>query len=91
MNEGCSAVTAFIDHERQLLFIANLGKTRCLFGRNGKMISSKDHEPQDPVEFDRIERAGKVVFGNRIMGDLENSRGLGDHSYKNANHLSQEE
>ena len=75
-------IAAYIDHDKQMLYVANAGNARCIIGRNGKVVSSVDHLPHDPEELDRISNAGKIVFGSRIMGDLNNSRGFGDHRYK---------
>lgn len=90
-NEGCSVIAAYINHDERMLYIANAGNARCIIGRNGRIVSSKDHIPQEPKEFDRISIAGKTVFGGRIMGDISNSRGFGDHRYKDSTHLSQSE
>jgi len=46
---------------------------------------SVDHKPYDPVEKDRIEKAGGYVQTGRVNGNLAVSRALGDLEYKSAN------
>ena len=48
INEGCSVIAAYIDHDKQMLYIANAGNARCIIGKNGKVVSSVDHVPHDP-------------------------------------------
>ena len=86
--QGCAANVAFIDHDKKLLYVANSGDARCIMGRKGKVTQiSKDHVPEDPIELERIYRAGKVVRKGRIMGNLNLSRALGDHRYKDTHNL----
>jgi serine/threonine protein phosphatase PrpC len=44
-----------------------------------------------PTELERIQKAGKVVFAGRVMGNLNLSRGFGDHRYKDTPDLPAEE
>lgn len=91
-DQGCTVNSAFIDHEKKTIHIANAGDARCILGRNGKISQiSKDHVPTDQVEFERIFKAGKMVFGGRIMGNINLSRAFGDHRYKDSEGLPQEQ
>jgi serine/threonine protein phosphatase PrpC len=90
--QGCTANVAFIDHDKKLLYVANSGDARCIIGKKGKVTQiSKDHVPEDLIELKRIYAAGKSVWGGRIMGNLNLSRALGDHRYKDTDNLPQEE
>jgi serine/threonine protein phosphatase PrpC len=45
---------------------------------------SKDHKPEDPIELERITKAGSNVTYGRVNGGLNLSRALGDLEYKRA-------
>jgi protein phosphatase 1G len=60
-------------------------------GKNGMTIQiTKDHTPKDPGEVERIFRAGMHVWGGRIQGNLNVSRGLGDHRFKSNPYMPEE-
>lgn len=69
--------------------IANLGDSRTYIVRNvnGKLKlipQTKDHNPDNPQEKDRIEKCGQPVYGDRVNG-LAVSRSIGDTAiYKTA-------
>lgn len=48
---------------------------------------SKDHKPTDPVEEERIKKAGGFVADGRVNGSLNLSRALGDMEYKRCKDL----
>jgi serine/threonine protein phosphatase PrpC len=59
-DQGCTATAAFIDHDKQLLYVASAGDSRCIIGKSGKVTQiSTDHKPEDTIEFERIFKAGK--------------------------------
>ncbi|CAF0824326.1 unnamed protein product, partial [Didymodactylos carnosus] len=46
------------------------------------------HKPEDPIERERIEKAGyKVTLDGRVSGGLNLSRAIGDHGYKRTPNL----
>ena len=57
--------------------------------REGKAFPmTRDHKPTDDAEAERILSAGSIVTGKgRIDGNLNVSRGLGDHDFKDAQGL----
>ncbi len=79
------------------LITANIGDSRAVLCRNGVAIPlSRDHRPDDPIEFQRIHRVGGTVFWDgkvdrmlepipgmgcyRVNGNLALSRAIGDRS-----------
>lgn len=48
------------------------------------MELSVDHKPDDPIEKERIEKAGGYVQTGRVNGNLAVSRALGDLEYKSS-------
>ena len=68
---------AFI--KENVLYVANVGDSRCVVSQNGQAIDmSIDHKPDDPVETARINRAGgKVTSDGRVNNGLNLSRALG--------------
>ncbi|CAF1354129.1 unnamed protein product [Didymodactylos carnosus] len=90
-SSGCTAVVTILRDKQ--LYVANAGDSRCVVSRDGKAIEmSTDHKPEDPIERERIEKAGyKVTLDGRVSGGLNLSRAIGDHGYKRTANLSAEE
>jgi len=82
----------FMDFEKNKIFVANAGDSRCTMGRNRKAVEmSEDHKPENQVEIDRITKAGSVITEGRVDGNLNLTRSLGDLKYKHREHLKPEE
>ena len=78
---GSTAVCALISPTH--FFLANCGDSRLVLSRGGKaVVATLDHKPVNPVEKDRIQKAGGSVMIQRVNGSLAVSRALGDFEYK---------
>ncbi len=89
---GCTANVCLIANGT--IYVANAGDSRTLLCCKGKPVEmSKDHKPDDDVEYNRITQAGGYSFSNllnfkgfitegRINGNLNLSRCIGDFEYK---------
>lgn len=65
------------------LYCANAGDSRAVLSRSQKAISlSYDHKPSKLEEEKRIQAAGGFVECDRVNGNLNLSRALGDFNYK---------
>ncbi len=71
------------------LWFANLGDSRAILIRNGKVVhQTKDHKPNDPEERARVEKAGGIVAPHprggppRVNGQIAVSRAFGDMEFK---------
>lgn len=64
-------------HDTRRVKVTPLG-----FGRESILELSTDHKPNNPLELERIKKAGGFVNWNRVNGDLALSRAFGDFSYK---------
>lgn len=74
---GCTANVVLITPD--FIYCANSGDSRsvaCVAGQTVEL--SRDHKPMDPVELDRITKAGSNVSEGRVNGGLNLSRALGD-------------
>ncbi|KAF4671961.1 Protein phosphatase 1G [Perkinsus chesapeaki] len=88
--QGCTAVVCLVDlgdEDHPKIVCANAGDSRCMLVRDGKAYDmSEDHKPSLAIEKERIQLAGGTVEncegGERVQGDLNLSRSLGDHRYK---------
>lgn len=81
-NAGSTATCALLLGSR--LYCANTGDSRTVLCRGGQAVDlSSDHKPKRADERARIEAAGGLVKGGRVMGDLAVSRAFGDKPYKN--------
>nr|CAG4643852.1 EOG090X03VW [Lepidurus arcticus] len=79
---GSTAVCCLISPTH--LYIANCGDSRAVLCRAGNpVLSTLDHKPINPIEKERIQRAGGSVMIQRVNGSLAVSRSLGDYEYKN--------
>ena len=80
---GCTANLVMVDYEREKIFVANAGDSRCVMGRGGTAVPlSFDHKPDSEIEIKRIEAAGSEVVEGRVDGNLNLTRALGDLKYK---------
>ncbi|VDP88973.1 unnamed protein product [Echinostoma caproni] len=72
------------------LYVANAGDSRAVLCRGRAAVDlSVDHKPEDEDEKARIQAAGGTVTRDgRVNGGLNLSRALGDHNYKQVQHLS---
>lgn len=76
-----STMTMVVDMGDYYYFI-NSGDSRSILIRNGSLVfTTKDHEPDDPDEKQRIFDLGGSVYYGRVQGTLAVSRSLGDFSY----------
>lgn len=83
---GSTAVCAIITPSH--VFFGNCGDSRGVLARSGKLqFSTQDHKPINPVEKERIQRAGGSVMIQRVNGSLAVSRALGDYEYKNVDNM----
>lgn len=74
---GCTANVVLITPE--FIFCANAGDSRAVACVGGNTVElSKDHKPEDPIELERITKAGSSVSYGRVNGGLNLSRALGD-------------
>ncbi|KAG5497806.1 hypothetical protein GH5_02596 [Leishmania sp. Ghana 2012 LV757] len=81
--EGGSTGTFCIIRKDLKVTIANVGDSRILVCRGGKLIfATEDHKPYIPGETERIVACGGSVVSNRVDGDLAVSRAFGDASFK---------
>lgn len=70
------------------IYCANSGDSRSVLARMSESGSlqavalSEDHKPENEEEKARIEAAGGFVKDNRVNGNLNLSRSLGDFEYK---------
>ncbi|CAL8101947.1 unnamed protein product [Orchesella dallaii] len=78
---GTTAVTVLIKGDQ--LYCANAGDSRAVACINGRCQPlSFDHKPSNPIESERIKKAGGFVEYNRVNGNLALSRALGDFVFK---------
>ncbi|EPY22722.1 protein phosphatase [Strigomonas culicis] len=82
-NDGGSTGTFCLIGADYKVKIANVGDSRILVSRKGKMVfHTEDHKPYNPGEAERIVRCGGSVTNNRVDGDLAVSRAFGDSMFK---------
>lgn len=78
---GCTACIAMITDSE--LIVANAGDSRCIACIEGTAVElSKDHKPELEEEKERIKKANGFIENNRVNGNLNLSRCIGDHEYK---------
>ena len=79
---GSTSVCVLISPTRY--YFINCGDSRALLCRRGQVkFATADHKPNNPLERDRIQKAGGSVMLQRVNGSLAVSRALGDYEYKN--------
>jgi len=65
------------------LYVANAGDSRTVLSRGGTAKElSLDHKPENPIEKERVTKAGGFISEGRINGNLNLSRAIGDLEYK---------
>lgn len=78
---GSTAVCAIVSPTH--IFFGNCGDSRGILSRDRKIFfSTQDHKPVNPIEKERIQKAGGSVMIQRVNGSLAVSRALGDYEYK---------
>ncbi|RKP12587.1 phosphatase 2C-like domain-containing protein [Piptocephalis cylindrospora] len=88
---GCTAITALITKENQLL-VGNAGDSRAVLSIRGEAEAlSFDHKPANKEESARIFAAGGFIEFGRVNGNLALSRAIGDFEFKNNKILSPEQ
>ena len=89
---GCTAVSCVFDFEKHVITCANSGDSRCVVCQAGNAVRlSEDHKPQLESEERRITKAGGRISNGRVNGNLNLTRSLGDHEYKQDKKLKPEE
>ena len=87
---GCTLCMGMIADSE--IIVANSGDSRCVLGVKGKAVDmSVDHKPELDVERKRIEAAKGFVEDNRVNGNLNLSRSIGDFEYKSDKTLNPEQ
>lgn len=70
------------------LYVANVGDSKCVLAKNsskGKLVGkemNKEATPDKKEEKERILNAGGHIKRGRVEGNLNLSRALGDHGFK---------
>ena len=85
-NCGCTATIIYIDKELNIIYCANVGDSKSiLINRNKNYINlTTEHKIENNIEEnERIKNLGGIIFNNRLFGQLNLSRALGDFSLKN--------
>jgi len=83
---GCTAVVVLVTPTH--IYCGNSGDSRSVLARgvDNETVSavalSEDHKPENELESMRIYAAGGTVSENRVNGNLNLSRSLGDFEYK---------
>ena len=92
IHSGCTATSVLIVNYSKVI-CANAGDTRCVLSRGGVAIPlSRDHNPDQKDEYERIYKAGGTVNEEgRVEGNLNLSRALGDLFYKENKAIPAEE
>lgn len=87
---GCTACVCLIAGDT--IYCANAGDSRCVLSQDKTAVEmSHDHKPSNTDEEARIKRAGGFVSFDRVNGNLNLSRALGDFTYKESKDLDVEE
>jgi len=87
-NAGCTANVILI--HQGTIYCANAGDSRSILYSTKMEFEtdenitplSFDHKPENPLEKDRVTKAGGFIIEGRINGNLNLSRALGDLEYK---------
>ena len=93
---GCTGNLCLITKDMKI-YCTNIADSRCVLGvddGSGNIVNldmSVDHKPSQEAEKIRIEKAGGTVIDDRVDGNLNLSRSLGDLHYKRDPKLKAEE
>ena len=80
---GTTCTMILIDVIKKKIYQVNIGDSRSIIFIDNNIISeSKDHNPKDETEKNRIINSGSFVYDDRVEGNLAVSRGFGDYKYK---------
>lgn len=65
----------------QHVWVGNCGDSRAIVARKGgvSVALSSDHKASRKDEVARVQKAGGMVWWDRVMGELAISRAIGDH------------
>ena len=80
---GTTCTMILIDVNKKKIYQINIGDSRSIIFIDNNIISeSKDHNPKDETEKNRIINSGSFIDDDRIERNLAVSRGFGDYKYK---------
>lgn len=80
---GSTCTMILVHDEARCIYQINLGDSRSLiFNRTNIISITKDHNPSDPEELERIKAAEGSVYFGRIDGSIAISRAFGDFEFK---------
>lgn len=88
VSSGCTACCCVLHEERnrRLIYTAHLGDARAVLCRAGgvaaRLTSPSDHKATDPVEMERVHKAGGQILHERVNGMLAIARAFGDFQLK---------
>jgi len=80
---GSTCTIILADYNRNIVYQINLGDSRSIIFIKDEIISeTRDHDPDDSIERERINIGGGWVYYGRINGTLNVSRSFGDFELK---------
>lgn len=80
---GTTCTMILIDINKKKIYQINIGDSKSIIFIDNNIISeSRDHNPKDETEKNRIIKSGSFIIDDRIEGNLAVSRGFGDYNYK---------
>ena len=83
---GSTCVCVLISPSK--FYFINCGDSRALLCSKAEVkFATADHKPCNPIERERIQKAGGSVMLQRVNGSLAVSRALGDYEYKSVEDL----
>ena len=72
-----------IKNMRKIYYCANIGDTRAiLINKEGVKRITYDDRATDKNEVERVKKAGGIIFGGRVFGNLMLTRAFGDYELK---------
>lgn len=82
---GSTAVVAVVDRQKQKLYCANVGDSRCyLIDNKRSVLFTKIHDSKNKEEVERVIKAGGMFFRGRFYGSLALTRAFGDKQFKDS-------